>query len=262
MTDAKYLRGDYRWILGLLGALRQSIAGLIIAVLLAPGMSLAASFDCNRATTVVEKLICAEPGLSQLDESLSKTYQEVLRSVADPAGLKQEQAKWLREVRNLCTDSVCLEKEYRNRLAVLEKLLPNLPEQFLGKWTGYSRMIEAVYGDLEVKKNSLSFKRLGSHTFVVVAIFDDAVVLEMSKSYKDTCGRYIRLGPIVQYSSDPVDRLLVGSLNFAVCRSKDIALAPKKINPYANRLEYPGDCAWGLYSPLQEAPLKNQEKHR
>jgi ankyrin repeat protein/uncharacterized protein len=87
----------------------------------------AAGFDCNRATTVVEKLICADQGLSQLDESLSKTYQEVLRWARDPAGFKREQWKWLREVRDLCTDSPCLEKEYRDRLAVLEKLLPEKP---------------------------------------------------------------------------------------------------------------------------------------
>ena len=124
MTDSKYLRMDYRWMLGLRGVLGQSIAGLIATVLLVPSLCLAASFDCNRATTLVEKLICADQGLSQFDESLYKSYQEALRSVRDPAGLKREQAKWLREVRNLCTDSVCLEKEYRSRLAVLEKLLP------------------------------------------------------------------------------------------------------------------------------------------
>ena len=100
------------------------IAGLSAAILLVPGLCLAAGFDCNRATTLVEKLICAEHSLSQLDEGLSKTYQEALRSVHDRARLKREQTKWLREVRDLCTDSVCLEKEYRNRLAVLEKFLP------------------------------------------------------------------------------------------------------------------------------------------
>ncbi len=87
----------------------------------------AASFDCGKAASEVEKLICGDQGLSQLDESLSKTYQEVLRWARDPAGFKREQWKWLREVRDLCTDGPCLDKEYRNRLAVLEKLLPEKP---------------------------------------------------------------------------------------------------------------------------------------
>ena len=186
MTDSKYLRIDYR-CRGLRRALGKSIVGLIVVVSLAPGLSLAASFDCDRATTSVEKLICAEHGLSQFDEKLSAVYQEVLRSAPDSAGIKREQAKWLSEVRDLCTDSACLEKEYSNRLWVLEKLLLTVPEQFLGNWTASGRMGEAVYGDLEVKKNSLSFERLGSHTFVILATFDDSVVLEMSESYKDDC---------------------------------------------------------------------------
>ncbi|HTY26122.1 MAG TPA: lysozyme inhibitor LprI family protein, partial [Desulfomonilaceae bacterium] len=99
---------------------------MIAAVLLVPGICSAASFDCSRATTPVEKLICADDGLSQLDESLSKTYKEVLLSAPDPAGLKQEQVKWLREVRNRCTERACLEKEYRNRLATLEELLTGM----------------------------------------------------------------------------------------------------------------------------------------
>jgi uncharacterized protein len=104
-------------------ALGRSILGLIATILLLSGICSAASFDCDRATTLVEKLICSEPGLSQLDEKLSKTYEEVLRATPDRAGLKREQNNWLREVRNLCRHSVCLEEEYRNRLAALEKLL-------------------------------------------------------------------------------------------------------------------------------------------
>ena len=88
----------------------------------APIVSSAAGFDCNRATTLVEKLICADQGLSQLDESLSKTYRRVRLSAPDPENSKLEQAQWLREVRDLCTDGKCLEREYRNRLAALEKL--------------------------------------------------------------------------------------------------------------------------------------------
>jgi len=127
-----------------------------------------------------------------------------------------------------------------------------LPEKFLGKWEAHGGF-KSVYGDLDVKKTSLSFERLGSHTFVIVATFDDSVVLEMSKSYKDDCGSYIRLGPIIEpNSSDPTDSLWVGSLTFAVYETKDKALAPKKINPFTGKLEYPGDCAWGLFEPLKK----------
>ena len=96
---------------------------MIAAISLPHGLCLAASFDCNSATTSVEKRICAEPVVSQLDEKLSKTYREALRSVADPAGLKRDQNKWLRDVRDKCSDSACLEKTYRSRLAVLQDLV-------------------------------------------------------------------------------------------------------------------------------------------
>ena len=96
----------------------------IAVCIFAPSLSWAASFDCNRAVTLVEKRICSVHILSQLDETLSNAYQEAMRSVRDPTGLKRGQSRWLREVRNLCTDSVCLENEYRSRLAMLEKMLP------------------------------------------------------------------------------------------------------------------------------------------
>jgi uncharacterized protein len=92
-------------------------------LLMVAGNIHAASFDCGKASSEVEKLICADQGLSALDDSLSKAYREVLRSVPDLANLKREQVKWLREVRNRCTDSPCLEKAYRSRIAEFERLL-------------------------------------------------------------------------------------------------------------------------------------------
>lgn len=97
-------------------------AYLIAVYLLLPSFSWAASFDCNRATTLVEKLVCADPGLSQTDEKFSKTYNEILQSLRDSIDLKQDQIKWLREVRNKCADIPCLNKVYRDRLAVLEQV--------------------------------------------------------------------------------------------------------------------------------------------
>jgi uncharacterized protein len=235
---------------GLLGALRGAIPGLVAALLLMSGLCSAGSFDCNSEAASVEERICPEQSFSQLYEKVTKIYQEALRSASDPEALKREQANWLGELRNMCKDCVCLVNEYRNRLAVLEQLLPTIPEQFLGKWTASGRGLGEYYGDLEVKKTSLSFTAQGSYTFVVLAVFDDSVVLEMPKYFKGH-GRYIRLGPIIQSSSNPEDRLLVGCLNFAVYRKKNVALGPKRIQPGTHQmgLSYPGYTVWGLYSP-------------
>jgi len=60
----------------------------------------AASFDCNKATTWLEKTVCSNPELSKLDEELAKAYHDALASLS-PEGqkeTKQYQRQWLKEL--------------------------------------------------------------------------------------------------------------------------------------------------------------------
>ncbi len=41
-------------------------------------LSCAASFDCAKASTQVERLICSDESLSKLDEQLSGSYKQAL----------------------------------------------------------------------------------------------------------------------------------------------------------------------------------------
>lgn len=51
---------------------------LLLALTLSiPLASLAASFDCARARTPVERMICADPALGGLDEQIDARYREV-----------------------------------------------------------------------------------------------------------------------------------------------------------------------------------------
>ncbi|HYA15418.1 MAG TPA: lysozyme inhibitor LprI family protein, partial [Syntrophales bacterium] len=62
--------------------------------------ALAASFDCNKATTWLEKTVCSNPELSKLDEELAKAYHDALASLS-PEGqkeTKQYQRQWLKEI--------------------------------------------------------------------------------------------------------------------------------------------------------------------
>jgi uncharacterized protein len=61
-----------------------------------------ASFDCKKATTEVEKLICSNEELSQLDEELNKAYKELLSKVNkdDKKKIIQEQREWIKERNN------------------------------------------------------------------------------------------------------------------------------------------------------------------
>jgi uncharacterized protein YecT (DUF1311 family) len=89
--------------------------GLVLCLVI--GQVQAASFDCAKAGTKVEKLICANDELSKLDEALAAAYADALKST-DPDSLKAEQKAWLK-VRNACTDTTCVRQTYEARLVVL-----------------------------------------------------------------------------------------------------------------------------------------------
>lgn len=77
------------------------------------------SFDCTKASTNVEKMICADPKLAAADRDTAVAYKIRLASSTDKSGLKQQQANWRRTVRDGCTHAACLEGAYKQRLAEL-----------------------------------------------------------------------------------------------------------------------------------------------
>ncbi len=115
----------------------------LLACLVA-GQVQAASFDCAKAGTKLEKLICADKELSKLDEDLAAAYADALKST-DPAKLKAEQKAWLK-VRNRCADVVCIQAAYRQRIQMLSQtsspLAPALKPKH--KWASVSATIECA----------------------------------------------------------------------------------------------------------------------
>jgi uncharacterized protein len=79
----------------------------------------AASFDCAKANSRVEKTICASPMLSRLDEQLAQAYASFIASSNRQDMLRTAQKKWLHEVRDRCPDEACLKTAYENRLGHL-----------------------------------------------------------------------------------------------------------------------------------------------
>lgn len=86
--------------------------------------ALAASFNCAKAATVIERAICSSPELSSLDDQLSESYKAALGKAADPEQLKAAQRSWLRDVRGKCETGPCLTEVYKRRVAALTPLLP------------------------------------------------------------------------------------------------------------------------------------------
>lgn len=95
----------------------------------------AASFDCGKAKTKTEKMICADAELSALDDILSTAYKSAHGRVEDKSGLRQSQRDWLSSyVRAVCADSACLKKAISERIAVLNEIAGS--GEPTSTWTG------------------------------------------------------------------------------------------------------------------------------
>lgn len=79
----------------------------------------AASFDCAKAQTDIEKTICSDTNLSSQDTDLGKAYKRALIQNKNPKQTSVEQRKWLEHVRNMCHDKNCLSAAYAARINAL-----------------------------------------------------------------------------------------------------------------------------------------------
>ena len=87
----------------------------------------AQSFDCAKAQTRVEKLVCSDRGVADLDEYLGRYYAAARAGNARAAScLQADQNEWLKSKREPCTDASCLKSAYLNRLAELDPLQPGV----------------------------------------------------------------------------------------------------------------------------------------
>ena len=83
------------------------------------------SFDCAKAQTPVDKMICSDAGLRELDEHLGRYYAAGRAAVEGAAAcLQSDQAQWLKTIRNQCADASCLRGAYLDRLGELDALQP------------------------------------------------------------------------------------------------------------------------------------------
>lgn len=85
-----------------------------------------ASFDCAKASSPVEKLICPDRLLNKLDEALGKNYSYLLKSAPDDAekkDIRDRQRSWVIG-RNKCADISCLIEAYKDRL---DDMCPTTP---------------------------------------------------------------------------------------------------------------------------------------
>ena len=87
------------------------------------GSSPGPSFDCAKARSVPEKLICADPQLSQMDRDLGRLHARAKSAAVNPAAFKrQNDSEWKRR-ETTCRDRPCLMEWYEQRRQQLQATL-------------------------------------------------------------------------------------------------------------------------------------------
>ncbi len=136
----------------------------------------AASFDCAKAGSAVEKMICADADLATLDATLGAQFKQALAAAGNGDALKARQRGWLTRVRNACATPACLATAYRQRIAELQKQGATaqagpspVPGIYVGGFTGKVRL--ELTKDGQIIKDGVT---TGTYRTEPVAIWPDA----------------------------------------------------------------------------------------
>ncbi len=107
---------------------RMALAGFLVSQVLIGGAA-AASFDCHKAQSKLEKAICADPIISAEDERLNRLYQE-RADLLSPLGktlLVRSQRSWLRyldaSISSQNGNTFPLSSEYEKRISQLQQVM-------------------------------------------------------------------------------------------------------------------------------------------
>lgn len=99
---------------------RFALAALLAASPWAQG----ASFNCAKASTASENMICADRALSALDDKLGAAYVAAIERLGNQGLVRQWQREWLRswELR-ACKDAGCARPLFAARIAALDSAI-------------------------------------------------------------------------------------------------------------------------------------------
>jgi len=93
------------------------------AILLLPGLATAASFDCSKARSASEKLICSNADLSRQDDQLAILFAQAKSAANDKKAFRDEQrVAWNWRQKN-CSSHACLAAWYQDRTAALRYVI-------------------------------------------------------------------------------------------------------------------------------------------
>lgn len=96
------------------------------------GAVFAASFDCSKASTDVEKLICSNNELSRMDDDVSLLYAQARSLLYDKELLKKDQIRWIKETRSCNLDYACIYAKYVERREQLSLMISTVSSKSIG----------------------------------------------------------------------------------------------------------------------------------
>ena len=104
----------------MIGYIKRSgwVAATLLVCLVPTPSAQGASFDCGKAQTKVEHIICDDPDISKLDEELNAAYKAAVQDKQQADLTKRAQKYWMK-LRNACGDAKCVKATYQNRLLAL-----------------------------------------------------------------------------------------------------------------------------------------------
>lgn len=85
--------------------------------------SFAVSFDCAKARSVPEKLICSDQELSQLDDKLGALVRQAALDTPDISAFKRRNVEAWKQRERDCKDAICVKAWYEARIVEVSQLL-------------------------------------------------------------------------------------------------------------------------------------------
>lgn len=138
---------------------------ILLVVTFTPSALHAASFDCIKASSRVDKMICANEELSSADEKLARVYRAAYRKAPDRKALNAAQRSWVRK-RNSAAGPDELKDLYKSRIDELKK---GAADSNQSAWREDGRNSRKAYfstdGELEI--NDLGYGKAAFRLLVI-----------------------------------------------------------------------------------------------
>jgi uncharacterized protein len=80
----------------------------------------AASFKCGKHLSASEKIVCDDPALSKLDDTLAADYQRALEAAVDKSAIEADRTQQWAWRQHNCSDAQCVKGWYERRIGELE----------------------------------------------------------------------------------------------------------------------------------------------